>query len=289
MEGLFDINLSLNRQTLLLRTLEKFYSINLQPKIGVELEFYLRHQNKPTSPQRTEKFISKLRPEIAKHNIYIQGIELEQGSGQIEIKTLPYLDIAKLCQDIEKIRKIIINLNDDLQVDFSSQPYMNDCGNALQINFSLMKNSDYLFSKNDNTESEYLLHCISGILNNVKNMMIIFAPEGQDYQRFDLKLNRNLHKKQKFTAPVNISWGYDNRTSLVRIPKTNRIDDRRLEFRLASNAADIYLAMSFFLLAISEGLEQKIEAPKEIYGNAFDEQYGLEILPNYEEAKGCFD
>ncbi|MFT6106534.1 MAG: glutamine synthetase [Rickettsiales bacterium] len=286
MKGL--LGTSLNKKTLLFKTLEKFHSQNLQPKIGIEMEFYLQEKNNPPSHKQVKKFIFDLKTAIFDNNIGIVRIEPEQGSGQIEIKTPPYLDIPKLCQDIEQIKDIICNLSADLRVNFSAQPFLKDCGSSLQINFSLTKNNKLIFAKNEGVESECLLHCVSGILGNIKNMMIIFAPLKQDYQRLDMQINRSLHKERKFTAPTNISWGYDNRTTLIRIPKTNKDNDRRLEFRLASNSSDIYLAISFLLLAILEGLSKKSKAPQEIYGNSFDGQYELEVLPNYEEAKGYF-
>ncbi len=152
-----------------------------------------------------------------------------------------------------------------------------------------MKDNQYLFAKDNYEDSKYILWSIAGALQFTKNMMIIFAPDEEDYVRFDIELNRNLHKKQKYTAPVNISWGYDNRSALIRIPRTNKDFERRLEFRLGSGSSDVDLVCIFFLLAILEGIKQK-EKPRgsAIYGNAFDEQYNLELLPNYTEAKNYF-
>ncbi len=277
-----------HKKTLLKSILEIFQSQNLQPKIGVELEFYLCHQGLPASPELTQKFIFDLKSKILQHNIKFLEIEPEQGLGQAEIKTLPYLDIFQLCEDIIKIKEITQNLYQDFQVNFSSQPYENDCGSSLQINFSLMQNDDFLFAKNHEQESRYLQKSIAGALKFTKNMMIIFAPKPEDYARFDLELNRNLHKKQKYTAPVNISWGYNNRTALIRIPATQKISERRLEFRLAANSADIYLISTFFLLAVLQGIKMEGELPREIYGNSFDEQYNLEALPSYEAAQNYF-
>jgi len=278
-----------HRKIILQSVLEKFQSQNLQPKIGIELELYLQHQGLPANQDLTRKFITHLKSQIFKNNINLLGIEPEQGCGQVEIKTLPYLDILQLCQDVDRIKEITSNLDDYLQVNFLSQPYQNDCGSALQINFSLMQNDDFLFAKKNSKESNYLLHSIAGALHFTKNMMIIFAPSPKDYLRFDLELNRNLYKKQKYTAPVNIGWGYNNRSALIRIPVTQNISERRVEFRLGASSADIYLTNIFFLLATLWGMatEKELLLP-EVYGNSFDHQYGLEILPNYEEAKNYF-
>lgn len=277
-----------HKRFLLKSVLENFQSQNLQPKIGVELEFYIQHHSLPANAELTKQFIDHLKSEISKHNINLLDIEPEQGIGQIEIKTLPYLDIIKLCDDISQIKKITQSLSQDFQINFSSQPYENDCGSALQINFSLMNENNFLFAKTHGQESKYLLHSIAAALKFTHNMMIIFAPKPEDYLRFGLELNRNLHKQKKYTAPVNIGWGYNNRSALIRVPATQTISERRLEFRLGSSSADIYLTSTFFLLAILQGIKKEDKLPSEIYGNSFDDQYDLKPLPSYEEAKSHF-
>ena len=285
--SLFDI-ININKQALLEAVLEKFKEKNLQPKIGIELEFYLQHQAFPANLKQTSEFISSLKSELSHHNINLLAIEPEQGFGQVEIKTAPYLDIQQLCCDVNKIKEITSNLKSDLQANFASQPYQKDCGSSLQINFSLIKSGEYLFVKDGLEESKYISQSIGATLKFTKNMMFVFAPEPADYLRFDLEINRGLHKIGKYTAPVNIGWGYNNRTALIRIPATKKPEERRLEFRLASSSADIYLTNLFFLLAILEGIKKEEVLPEEIYGNAFDEKYDLETLPNYEQAQDYF-
>ncbi len=277
---------------LLKSVLADFKLLNLKPIIGIELEFYLENQNSNADQQVVQKFISKLKSEFQKENIDILDIEPEQGIGQIEVKTQPYFDLELLCDDIVKIKAIATDIAQifDCQANFLSQPYQNDCGSSLQVNFSLTdKNNNFLFAKDDHIESRYLLTSIANLLKFTNHIMLICAPQIQDYLRFDLELNRNLHKNKKYTAPINISWGYENRTTLIRIPAVKNINQRRLEFRLAANDADIYLVITFFLLIILDSINDNLEPTLPIYGNAFDEKYQLEILPkNYQIAQDHF-
>jgi len=277
---------------LLKSVLADFKILNLQPKIGIELEFYLENQGLAADQHTVQKFISQLKSELKKENIDILDIEPEQGVGQVEIKTKPYSNLELLCQHIIKIKTISSDLASklDYRTNFLSQPYKNDCGSSLQINFSLVDSqNNFLFSGNKELESDYLLKSIANLLKFTNNTMLIFAPEPQDYLRFDLELNRNLHKNKKYTAPVNISWGYENRTTLIRIPKVDDVAQRRLEFRLAASDCDIYLAITFFLLIILDALSSNPESILPIYGNAFDEKYPLELLPNnYQTAQDYF-
>jgi glutamine synthetase len=283
---IYDIDfLKKKRRDLLRFALQDFKNNKLIPKIGIELEFYLEPVTDDLDDFTIESFITNLKTSLLKQRINLLEIEKEQGFGQIEVKTKPYDDIYKLCQDVELIKKSIAILSSqqypNIKPIFLSQPKLNDCGNSLQINISLYdQNQNPQFIKNNKNHDNIALYCIGGILTFAKNMMFIMAPEKEDYIRFNLQTNRQLHKNGKYTAPTHISWGYDNRTALIRVI-LNNINPRanRLEFRMPSPSADIYLALSFILLSILEGIKNKIAAPPPIHGNSFDQQYKLDLLP----------
>ncbi len=290
---------------LLSLALSQFKELNLSPVIGIELEFYLTNNNQKLHSFAPEfdlvkQFMHKVDFQLKNQQIGAFNIAQEQGFGQLEIKTFAYQDITKLCIDIIKTKEIIVNLAQDLELNanFQSQPFLDDCGSALQINFSLIdQKQNYLFVKKDkqhhNQESPYLIACIDNLLKLSRSNMIIFAPESADYQRFNLANNYKLHQQRKFTAPVNLSWGYENRTVMVRVPYSETGSLRRLEFRLPAANCDVHLAMLVFLLMVLEAvksvkndfancLQPKIANP--IYGNAFDQQYSLEMLPDHQKA-----
>jgi glutamine synthetase len=76
----------------------------------------------------------------------------------------------------------------------------------------------------------------------------------------------------------------------VRICKsTQSPNSKRLEYRIASADADIYLSLSAILNSLAFGLSQKKNYYSTIYGNAFDDIYQLEkILKNIDEAQKYF-
>ena len=256
-----------------------FSASNLIPKIGIELEFYLLNQdNSPLrNSDRLNQFIKELSIKSLLQNINLLKIEKEQGVSQIEAKTAPYSDILSLCSDIFLFKKITKELAEkfSLKANFEAQIFKDDCGSAMQINLSLLdKKNNFLFAKNETTESLIMLHAIGGILKSISSLIIFCAPQKKDYLRYDKELNRELFKEGKFTAPVNICWGYNNRTTLIRIP-TNNTCERRIEFRLPAANADIHLVIYNLLLAVSYGIENKIIPPEALHGNAFDERYKI--------------
>jgi len=108
---------------------------------------------------------------------------------------------------------------------------------------------------------------------------LVFAPDENHYARFDGEL----------MAPSRVSYGGNNRSVAVRIPDSRPY---RLEHRLSSPLTDPYLALFTIIKSLYLGIKNpdKIGSHTKIYGNAFDEQYGLEPLPrNVEEAMAMFD
>ena len=273
-----------HKNFLLSSIISDFNLLGLEPIVGIELEFYLQNKTDLSgcSSKIINSFISCIKSEFLKQNIINFDAKPEQGNGQIEIKTSPYQDLFLLCDNIILVKKLIKNIADDfaLVANFASQPYLSDCGSSLQINLSLIdKRGNFLFAKKDNQESALLLKCINQILSQTKQMLAVFAMQEDDYLRFDLEINKNLHKNKKYTAPVNISWGYENRTTLIRIPTSKYESERRLEFRLAASDSDIYLSIIFFLMMIINNINQATKAITPIYGNSFDNQYSCESLP----------
>ncbi len=275
-------NLSSARKQILQQAFTNF--VNKQkyfPYFGIELEFYLLDCDcKPLKNiSLLDNFITQLQ------DLFLQNfdvtkkiiIEKEQGFGQIEIKLQPYSDLLLMCEDVEKIKLMAQNLalQNNLQASFAALPFQDDCSSALQFNISLHdKEGKNLFAKKD----ELFFYVIGGILDLLAQAIIFCAPSEEDYLRFDLNLNKALHKKGKYTAPVNICYGENNRTAALRIPRVEDAAHTRIEFRAAATDADIYLVAAVLLIMMDYGIAGKIipDDALRVYGNAFDAQYNLQ-------------
>ncbi|NBV05838.1 MAG: hypothetical protein EBS06_01200 [Proteobacteria bacterium] len=283
-----------SKNELLQEAAQHFFSKTfLTIKIGIELEFYLLQadQNKIEDKKIVENFIFDLSKKIPQNSL-IYKIEPEQGSGQIEVKTLFNSDLLKICAEINSIKIVAKNLalEKNLDVSFAAQKFSDDCGSALQFNISLHDSSDKsLFNDNQ----EILQQLAASLLKITNAMMIFLAPAKEDYQRFSYDLNLNLFKKGKFTAPVNLSFGADNRTCAIRVaapPKNqNNKFGKRLEYRVAAANCSVELCLSAILITILYAIENDTKPLNQIHGNAFDEQYKTEkICQNLDEAKDNF-
>lgn len=255
------------------KLLDEFNKLDLTTIIGIEWECYLLEQKQPLKAEKLALFFKKFLNIAKNQNIFILNIEKEQGQGQIEIKTRPYQDISKLCQDFILIKKIVqeISKTMSLETDFAAQKYHDDCGSALQINLNFLdQKQNNLFAGSSENESKLLLYSIAGILSNISKFLENYISCKEDMKRFDKNLNINLHKSGKYTAPINFnSWGYNNRTTTIRIAGSNRTNNRRLEFRVPCSNANITQIIESLLYSVLQGIKEEELPQNAIYGNCF--------------------
>ncbi len=276
-----------NKFELLKKAQEIFYnSSSIIVKIGFELEFFLR-KNYQNSPQFDEiflaNFIAELQLEIFAKFPMIYEVEKERGASQIEVKTIYNSDFLAICFTVIEVKNFIANFcqKKSLIADFSAQPFLDDCGSALQVNLSLhdAKNDKNLFDGDKKLQRKMAMR----LLLSTNANMVFLAPSQSDFMRLDPSLNRNLFRKGKFSAPVNLSFGDDNRTCAIRFTKGE--SGKRMEYRVAAANSDPFLICSFLLLALACDCDE-LQNFEEIFGNAFDEKYcAPPFLKNFEEAK----
>ena len=98
-------------------------------------------------------------------------------------------------------------------------------------------------------------------------------------------------------APTSICWGYDNRTAAIRIPGGSP-KARRIEHRLAGGDVSPHLFLAAVLGSALIGIEQKLDAPAPMTGNAYDQDFdqvssdwaeSIEIFANSDLAAEIFD
>jgi glutamine synthetase len=102
----------------------------------------------------------------------------------------------------------------------------------------------------DEGMSETMRHYLAGLVTNLPELAAVFCPTVNSYKR----------TVPGAWAPVNATWGVDNRTTAVRAipggPKSARV-----ELRLTGADINPYLAMAASLAAGFDGVERRLELP----------------------------
>ncbi|MCE2687151.1 MAG: hypothetical protein LW595_01200 [Rickettsiales bacterium] len=270
--------------------------------IAVEIEFYLIDENNIQVQEfKREEFIDHFNCSITKKFPLIIKIEKEQGDGQVEIKTAPTFDLKTLACVVAQIKEesCILAKMLNLSVVFEGKPFSNDCGNAMQFNLSFWSGDknilDDYFGNLELQEFGFICQLIGNLLAYTNNGLLLMAPEAQDYQRFSIQENKNLHQIGKYNSPTRLCFGVNNRTTAIRVVKNNQFDGidkslgTRLEYRVPSANCNFLLAISVLMIIITNKDSQFLASninKLEIFGNAFLQQYQhlVPIIDNYQQA-----
>ncbi len=244
--------------------------------IGSELEFYVFSSLAPlvcANLEQLQVFLAN-----------VPNCKTEQGVGQLEVVFTHTNNFFDLLKNISQTKQQIYSLasKHNLWVSFAGKPLLNDCGSALQFSLSWLPTST---QQSNFIESFYLPMAVALLKKTQKNLAIMNVFK-QDYLRYCPKANQLLFLEHKNTSPVNLSFGYNNRTCAVRITKGEIT--KRLEYRVASASANPSLVLNFIISALNFGLEKYFDANANktlikaeiakfgpIFGNAFDKQYEL--------------
>jgi glutamine synthetase len=77
-------------------------------------------------------------------------------------------------------------------------------------------------------------------------------------------------------APTRCNWGWDNRTSFIRVP-AERGRATRVEIRVGDGSANPYLATAAVLFAGLHGLRDELELEAPVAGDAYTQDAGAPL------------
>jgi len=113
----------------------------------------------------------------------------------------------------------------------------------------------------DHGLSEVGRQFIAGVLQHAREITAVTNQWVNSYKRLVVG----------YEAPVNVSWAYNNRSALVRVPiaRRGKVESTRFEYRAPDPACNPYLAFSVVLAAGLEGIEKGYELGPEAAANLF--------------------
>ncbi|MGB3830984.1 MAG: glutamine synthetase family protein [Mesorhizobium sp.] len=278
-------------RNVLKRVLAAYDKRGLKPVVAPEIEFYLVNKNPdpdyPLTPPvgRSGRAIGggagysiagvnefdELIDDIY-HFSESQGLEIdtlihEEGAGQLEIN-LRHGDPVELADQVFMFKRTIREaaLKHDTYATFMAKPIQGQPGSAMHIHQSIVdkKTGRNIFTAEDGSETEAFFHFIGGMQKHVPNALAMLAPYVNSYRRLT----------QAASAPVNNKWGYDNRTTAFRVPRSDPAA-RRVENRIPSSDANPYLALAASLACGLIGMVNKLPAEPPVLTTANEDEIDL--------------
>lgn len=265
--------------------LARLTSRGLTPVVATELEFRLfdlepdkEGRPRPAGPtstrggrsqlygldelDRLDPLLSDIETACAAQHLPIDTLIAEQGEGQYEINLVHVAD-ALLAADQALLLKRTIKAcarRHGMAASFMAKPFGDSSGNGLHIHVSLLDDRGDNVFDNAGEPSDMLMHAVAGLVDTMADATAIFAPHANSYRRFQAGCH----------APMDATWGIDNRTTALRLPLAEPTATR-IEHRVAGADANPYLVLAAVLAGIDHGLARALSPPPQTQGNAAEQ------------------
>jgi len=203
---------------------------------------------------RSRAFLDKLVESLVAVGIDVYQVDHEDANGQFEIN-YTYADCLTSCDHYIFFKMAAAEIASEMGLicSFMPKPFANRPGNGMHMHMSLSDGKKNLFlDKKDKRGldlSPLAYQFAAGLLKHGPALAAICAPTVNSYKR--LVVGRSLTGAT--WAPAYISYGDNNRSSMVRIP------GGRLELRLPDGACNPYLATAAVIAAGLDGIEHKLD------------------------------
>jgi glutamine synthetase len=94
--------------------------------------------------------------------------------------------------------------------------------------------------------------------------------------------------RPSFSAPINLQWGYDNRSCGLRVPLSDG-QNRRIENRIPGADANPYLVYASMIMAGLYGMREKMDCGPTHVGNAYEDPALATIPATLHDAVEAFE
>ncbi|MGI9494008.1 MAG: glutamine synthetase family protein [Geminicoccaceae bacterium] len=151
-------------------------------------------------------------------------------------------------------------LKHDMYATFMAKPMEHQPGSAMHIHQSVVnaKTAKNIFAKRNGDDTKLFMYHIAGLQKYLPAAMPLIAPNVNSYRRL----------RRYSDAPINLHWGWENRTVGLRVPDSGK-QARRVENRVAGADANPYLAIAASLACGYLGMVGRLQPTKPIEGSAY--------------------
>ena len=270
------------------RQIERAAARGLELRSGVEAEFFLMdpdadgiadrrdHQSKPCYDQlalmRHYPLIAELLEAMEQLGWRPYQADHEDANGQFEINWT-YADALTTADRHAFFRVMAAALAEKhgARISFEPKPIAELTGNGAHLHCSLWDGTGRnLFHDPSGALglSQLAYHFLGGLLAHAPALCALTNPVPDSYRR----LGRSITSSGATWSPAWISYGSNNRTHMVRIP-----DSQRLELRLADGAANPYLLQAAVLAAGLDGIERQLDPGPRSDANTYTDPPSAEM------------
>ena len=217
---------------------------------------------------RYGEFVSQLVPALEALGVELSAVHTEAGPGLLELNLGPKRGL-RAADDAALVKFAVKELaaSMGMRASFLAKTAPGEEGSSGHIHFSCWDGQTNAFAGPDATDPvpAAFASAIAGVLEHLPGASLLLNPNVNSYKRL----------VPGWFAPINATWGYENRSCAVRAIRSDRPGLWRLECRRPGADANPYLALAAVTASAADGIRNKAEPPPPIEGDA----YALSDLP----------
>ncbi|MCL6547565.1 MAG: glutamine synthetase family protein [Alicyclobacillus sp.] len=290
-------------RTVLRRQLERAAAMGFTVRMASELEFYLLREPYEAAHAkgyeglalagyynedynllqgaRNEPLYRKFRLNLEQAGVPVECTNGEAGIAQHEINVY-YAEALEAADRHVLVKQGLkeMALQEGYAVTFMAKPDHTWTGSSSHLHLSLWRQdgrSAFFDPAHPRGMSAAMQHFLAGVLAYFRDLAVLFAPNVNSYKRY----------AKASWAPTNVVWGWDNRTTGLRI--VGRGESLRIENRFPGADANPYLAYAAFIAAGLEGIEQRLPLPEAWGGNGYEAEGTPRLPASLREAADVFE
>ena len=289
-------------RTILRRALARVAEQGYEMRIGAELEYFLLRRAADGSLEladpldtldqpcydmraltRNLDFVSEVSRAVTDLGWDNYATDHEDANGQFE-QNFQFADALTTCDRAIFYRYMVESLAQQrgLIATFMPKPFAHLTGNGCHFHVSLWKDDENVFDRDPSEDprglglSELGYNFIGGLKANAKAYIAVTAPTVNSYKRLVV----GAPTSGATWAPAYVSYGYNNRTQMLRIPAGGRVEDRTVD-----GSCNPYLAATAMLAAGMDGIDRGLDAGEPNGANLYKlsaeerEAAGIDTLP----------
>jgi glutamine synthetase len=217
---------------------------------------------------RYGEFVSRLIPALEGLGVDLSAVHTEAGPGLLELNLEPRRGL-RAADDAALVKFAMKELaaSMGMRASFLAKTAPGEEGSSGHVHFSCWDGQTNAFAGPDAADQipPAFGAAIAGVLEHLPAASLLLNPNVNSYKRL----------VPGWFAPINATWGYENRSCAVRAIRSDRPDLWRFECRRPGADANPYLALAAVTASAADGMKNKAEPPPPIEGDA----YALADLP----------
>jgi len=255
----------LSSREVLRRAVADLASLGLDTLAAVEYELRLRDAEgrfvtsgisySATEVAGADAFVTALRPALTDLGVELTAVHTEAAPGLVELN-LAARPALQAADDAAYTKFAVKELarSMGMTASFLAKTAAGEEGSSGHVHLSAWRDGKNAFAAGDDMGA-----AVAGILEHLPAASLLLNPNINSYKRL----------VPGYFAPVNVSWGVENRSCAVRAIRSPRDELCRVECRRPGADANPYLALATLLIAAADGLRRGLPAPAAVVGDAY--------------------